>query len=50
MTDDDAIAKPGEHAPYKGGPAIFVLSIMIPVLMSMVLLAIAPGKIGRAHV
>jgi MFS family permease len=41
---------PGTHAPHHGGPGIFVLALAVPVLLSMVLLAIAPGLLDMARI
>jgi len=41
---------PGLHAPQRGGPGVFALSILVPVLLSMVLLAIAPGLLDMARI
>lgn len=40
---------PGEHAPRHGGLAVVVLALAIPVLISMLALAIAPGVLAMAH-
>jgi len=40
---------PGEHAPHRGGAAVVVLSLAIPVLVSMLALAIMPGVLQMAN-
>ena len=39
---------PGDHAPYHGGAAVVVLALAIPILVSMLALAITPGVLAMA--
>ena len=40
---------PGDHAPHAGGPAVVVLALAMPALISMLALAIAPGVLDMAR-
>ena len=42
-------AEPGAHAPYVGGASVVALALGIPVLISMLALAIAPGVLQMAQ-
>lgn len=44
----DASEHPGDHAPRHGGAAVVVLALAVPVLTSMLALAIAPGVLDMA--
>lgn len=39
----------GAHAPHRGGPAVVALAIGIPMLASMMALAVAPGVLAMAR-
>ena len=45
---NDAAVHPGDHAPRHGGPAVVVLALAVPILISMLALAIAPGVLEMA--
>ncbi|ANI79965.1 MFS transporter [Sphingobium sp. EP60837] len=49
MTAEKEGAEPGAHAPYVGGASVVALALGIPVLISMLALAIAPGVLQMAQ-
>ena len=48
MSEAHEQSAPGAHAPLRGGPHVVALALGIPVLISMLALAIAPGALEMA--